>query len=460
MMTLAATVALGFVFLTTMQAPGDLQIELPKKAQFRLNVVSPLQGTSPQLQKSLIDVIDLTEADAAQLERQLNADPENVSARFKLMAYDQRADRAADPENRARRFQNALWMIEHHPEFELLHSQVLNFSSGEISLVDYRRAVTLWGAASSSHANDATVQWNAAGFFEGVDSLLHRHYLEATVAADPNHPKALRPLAHLYALAILDGGASTTYAEAALEASKNVWILGNAAYMLQSQFNRLLQAGQPTPRLAEAAERYFLRAKAIDPNLDRQAILPQIDLKEIERAWRAEAKAQLASQARFDDAVDKIRRLPIDAFPQLPATIAKVLIARKCTVPQPYEEEGSHNVIRGQFFAAGQNGWAVLCSVNRSTTLLAFRNDDDNNPDTISSGEDRDHLQGVGGDKISYSRKIASVDRAFILRHYHAYGGAAPPPIEHQAIDDAFIGKASLTMYFHQGKWIGLQGAD
>jgi len=46
------------------------------------------------------------------------------------------------------------------------------------------------------------------------------------------------------------------------------------------------------------------------------------------------------------------------------------------------------------------------------------------------------------------------------MRHYRAYGGPEPPPIEHQGIDDAFLGKASITWYFHKGKWLRLQGAD
>jgi hypothetical protein len=43
-------------------------------------------------------------------------------------------------------------------------------------------------------------------FFQDLDPGLHMRYLEATAAADPNHPFALRPLAHLYALSILGTG--------------------------------------------------------------------------------------------------------------------------------------------------------------------------------------------------------------------------------------------------------------
>jgi len=69
-------------------------------------------------------------------------------------------------------------------------------------------------------------------------------------------------------------------------------------------------------------------------------------------------------------------------------------------------------------------------------------------------------MQGLGGDRIGYSHGIAAVGREFIMDHYRAYGGPEPPPIDHQAIDDEFLGKASVTWYFHQGKWLRLQGAD
>jgi hypothetical protein len=117
-------------------------------------------------------------------------------------------------------------------------------------------------------------------------------------------------------------------------------------------------------------------------------------------------------------------------------------------------------VIRGEFFARGEAGWAVLCSVNGSTALLAFRNDRDTHPDTVAMSEDQNYLQGMGGDKIGYSHGIIAAGRDFIARHYRAYGGPEPPPIDHQGIDDAFLEKASVTWYFHKGKWLRLQGAD
>jgi hypothetical protein len=218
--------------------------------------------------------------------------------------------------------------------------------------------------------------------------------------------------------------------------------------------------GQRNTRAAELAERYFLRAKAIDPNLDRNAILPQLDLEAIKRTWEAEREYARRAEARVAEAVRWVRRLPVEAFPGLPPAVAGVLRDRRCAVPQPFGEGTPRNVVRGDFFAGGEAGWAVLCSVDHVTALLVFRNDQDTNPHTLNTCEDVNSMQGDGADEYGYSREITAVGRDFIMGHYRAYGGPEPPPIDHHGIDDAFLGKASVTWYFHDGVWLRLTGAD
>lgn len=415
---------------------------------------------SPWYAEALRDILKLEEGDVARLEQNLAVNPEDFPTRLKLMAYHLRADRSSHPDDHSKRLRHVLWLIEHHPDSELLHSYVSRFSKGELAPPDYRRAAALWEAAAKANQADAAVEWNAASFFQDLDPELYMRHLEATAAADPNHPFALRPLAFLYALSILERGPLASHAQAGLEASRNMWVLSNAAYMLQSQYNQTVQRGAPNPRAAELAERYFLRAKALDPKLDRQAILPQLDAEVTAHARETELRAERDFQARAEAAIAKIRRLPVEAFPELPPVVAGVLRARNCRAPQPSSGGVPRNVIRGEFFAKGEAGWAVLCSVNNRTALIAFRNDRDTNPDTLTTGEDRDHLQGLDADHIGYSREITAVGRDFIMGHYRAYGGPEPPPIDHHGIDDAFLGKASVTWYFDKGKWQRLQGAD
>ena len=364
---LAAPTALVALILLTGSPPRPAQAQLVAPESSRpARVPPPPPMFSPWYGESLPDILKLEESDVARLEQKLAANPDDFPTRLKLMAYHQRADRADRQEDRAKRVQHALWLIEHHPDSELLHSPVSRFSQGELTPADYRRAVALWYAAAKAKPSDAAVQWNAASFFQDLDPELHMHYLEATAAADPNHPFALRPLADFYALSILGRGPLASRAQAGLQASNNAWVLGNAAYMLQSQYNQTLQRGAPNPRAAELAERYFLRAKALDPNLDRQAILPQIDMRAIARAWKVQAQAQRVWEARAKETVGGIRRLPVEAFPDLPAAVAGVLRARNCRVPQPSPDGATRNLIRGEFFAKGEAGWAVFCSANNS----------------------------------------------------------------------------------------------
>ncbi len=121
---------------------------------------------------------------------------------------------------------------------------------------------------------------------------------------------------------------------------------------------------------------------------------------------------------------------------------------------------GRQNIIKGEFAKPGQTDWAVLCSVGGVSTILIFWNASEINPAEIAKTSDMDRLQSWGGDKIVYSREIEPVGKEYIVEHFKAYGGPKPPPIEHQGINDVFVGKASVVWYFDQGKWLQLTGAD
>jgi hypothetical protein len=156
----------------------------------------------------------------------------------------------------------------------------------------------------------------------------------------------------------------------------------------------------------------------------------------------------------------RVKRLAPSAFPELPANIRQELERRGCTIPQVWADKKPQNVIKGEFTRRGQTDWAVLCSVNQVSTILAFRNASERNPSELASETDIDKLQAVGGDATGYSRAISSVGQDYILSHCRSYGGPKPPTIDHQGINDAFVGKASVVYYFHSGKWVKLAGAD
>jgi hypothetical protein len=168
----------------------------------------------------------------------------------------------------------------------------------------------------------------------------------------------------------------------------------------------------------------------------------------------------MATAPIFAQPEPRIVRLPPSAFPELPGNLVRELERRGCTVPQEAFTKQPHNVISGKFAKPGQTDWAVLCSVKRISTILVFWNGSERNPAEIARMEDRIFLQGITADRMAFSRGIAPAGPDFILRHYRAYGGPAPPPMDHQGIDDAFLEKASVTWYYYGGKWLQLTGAD
>jgi hypothetical protein len=104
--------------------------------------------------------------------------------------------------------------------------------------------------------------------------------------------------------------------------------------------------------------------------------------------------------------------------------------------------------------------WAVLCSRDGHSSILVFGNSSPTRITEISRQSDGIFVQGVGGGKLGYSRRIGIVGKQFIIGHYRAYGGPEPPRIYHQGIDDAFLEKASVVHYYHGGRWLELTGAD
>jgi hypothetical protein len=180
------------------------------------------------------------------------------------------------------------------------------------------------------------------------------------------------------------------------------------------------------------------------------------------------AQVPPALQRLLETADRQVVRLSPTAFPQLPKNILAELQRRGCTIPQVPKVpmftapmfEKQQNVIKGEFAKPGQTDWAVVCSVDRVSSILIFWNGAATNPAEIATMKDIDRLQSAGGDRMAYSRAITPVGKKYILEHYDAYGGPKPPPMDHQGIDDAFVGKASIVLYFYKGKWLQLTGAD
>lgn len=170
--------------------------------------------------------------------------------------------------------------------------------------------------------------------------------------------------------------------------------------------------------------------------------------------------ADLISPKRWKQAEREIRRLAPQTFPVLPKSVMEYLAYHGYTIPQLYDCDEPHNVIRGYFNGDKSVDIAVLGSRRGYSEILVFWNSSTKRVAKLERRLDANFLQTVGDDKIGYSRGIEVVGREYILDHYRAYGGPQPPPIRHDAINDGFSGKASEVLYFDGKRWHTLQGAD
>ncbi len=172
------------------------------------------------------------------------------------------------------------------------------------------------------------------------------------------------------------------------------------------------------------------------------------------------ASAPQQAQDQWATADRETRRLSPSAFHQLPAPVRVDLERRGCTVPQTWTATALENVISGHFRSGHDIDWAVLCSVDRVSSILVYWAGQADSVDVLGARPDSDYLQGIGDDRIGFSRGISPVDSAYIQRHFEWYGGPTPPPLDHSGIDDAFSEKGSRVWYWHDGKWLQLAGAD
>lgn len=162
----------------------------------------------------------------------------------------------------------------------------------------------------------------------------------------------------------------------------------------------------------------------------------------------------------WEEAEKEIKLLEASSFKHLPKNIIKKLEIKGCAIPQAYEIEKPHNVIKGQFAKQGQTDWAVLCSKNSSTTLLVFWGGSTQCSSEMEKEKNINGLQGMGGGEIGYSRYISSVNKKQIQKYQEYHETTILQPLLHEGIDVAFLGKASYVRYCYKNKWIFFSGAD
>jgi len=184
-------------------------------------------------------------------------------------------------------------------------------------------------------------------------------------------------------------------------------------------------------------------------------------------AWTALIAAPLLALAQNGEQIarghigDKsyaFRMLPPSTYTELPAPILQDIEKRRCMVPQTYEARTPENVIHGAFRQKGSHDWALLCSVNGTSTLLVYWDGSAANPAEIAAQADTDTADPHNETNLlGYARGIdpASPDSIRQIIVNRQYG-----PFDHDGIKDAHIEKSSVIHYFKNGTWMTLSGSE
>lgn len=154
----------------------------------------------------------------------------------------------------------------------------------------------------------------------------------------------------------------------------------------------------------------------------------------------------------------RIRLLPVASFPSLPDVVAKHLQLRNCMVPQTYEARQPENVIHGAFEKQGSDDWAVLCSVDGTTTLLVFFQSQPGKAIVLRHQPDTQWLgaEVVGGYGSAWG--IAALTASQIESSgIRPKAGAWAEGVAHGGIEDSFLEHSSSAHYFHGSAWVRLE---
>jgi hypothetical protein len=180
-------------------------------------------------------------------------------------------------------------------------------------------------------------------------------------------------------------------------------------------------------------------------------------------AWVGFASGQAGSSAMEEaghisvngrEVAYRIRSLPVNSFPELPAPIAAALNDRGCVIPQTYQAKRPENVIHASLERSGSSDWAVLCLAHSHVSLLVFfASASALQPAVLSRELETERLQAYGftGD-LGFDWGI---DPATPEQVHDAQAGMAhrPPPPDHDCVADTVIDRKTVYHLYRNGAW-------
>jgi len=144
---------------------------------------------------------------AQDLESQLEANPEDLTARAKLLGfYYYQWMRPGEDQSKAARRRHILWLIEHHPESPVTGLGEATIDENGTSMADsegYQQARKLWLAVMDSGTKSAVAYGNLAKFFQLTDKDLAEKALLKAKDLQPQNREWDWRLGYVYGLGVL-----------------------------------------------------------------------------------------------------------------------------------------------------------------------------------------------------------------------------------------------------------------
>lgn len=146
------------------------------------------------------------------------------------------------------------------------------------------------------------------------------------------------------------------------------------------------------------------------------------------------------------------QRVRPSEFKGLPAEFQRQLAEAKCMVPQAsFGASQPNNVVSGEFAAPGQKDWAVLCSRGGSSSILLYWGGPAKCESSFRTLPDETFMQKGESDAAEYSRLLVVPDRTELAKRLREQKPGFTP--RHDALGDAFIGKAATVLYCGGRHW-------
>jgi hypothetical protein len=149
--------------------------------------------------------------------------------------------------------------------------------------------------------------------------------------------------------------------------------------------------------------------------------------------------------------------LPVSKYSELPKPVANDLVKRGCRIVADIARHGGKNVISGEFSRPGQTDWAVLCRHDNGASLLVYRGGKAKNPAVLNT-----HSGGLGKDpEAARTIGVATPNQMsrYATRYAQAMKSETNVRFAHPGIEDA-TGMGSIVMYYRDGNWMTIAGAD